>query len=218
MKTAIVLGATGLTGSLLLNKLIKDNNYKTIKVFTRRSTGNQSPKIKEFIVDLLLLDQFTTDFIADEVFCCIGTTAKKTKDKAVYKSIDYGIPASAAKLAKANGVEVFTVVSAMGANSKSNVFYNKTKGEMEASVLEQKIKHTYILRPSLIKGNRQESRLGEDIGNFIANFMNPLLIGRFKKYRSIKAEIIATAMKNIVKLKPETSIILSHKIIEFSEL
>ena len=218
MKTAIVLGATGLTGSLLLNKLVKDDNYKTIKVFTRRSTGNKSPKVKEFIIDLLLLDQFTADFIADEVFCCIGTTAKKTKDKAVYKSIDYGIPTSAAKLAKANGVEVFTVVSAMGANSKSNVFYNKTKGEMEASVLEQKIKHTYILRPSLIKGNRQESRLGEDIGNFIANFMNPFLIGRFKKYRSIKGETIATAMKNIVKLKPKKSIILSDNIIEFSKL
>ncbi|WP_028889718.1 NAD(P)H-binding protein [Tenacibaculum ovolyticum] len=218
MKTAIVLGATGLTGSLLLNKLLKDDNYKTIKVFTRRSTGNKSPKIKEFIVDLLLLDQFTTDFIADEVFCCIGTTAKKTKDKAIYKLIDYGIPVTAAKLAKANGIEIFTVVSAMGANLKSNVFYNKTKGEMEASVLEQKIKHTFILRPSLIKGNRQESRLGEDIGNFIANFINPFLIGGFKKYRSIKGETIATAMINIVKLKPAESIILSNKIIEFSEL
>ena len=151
-------------------------------------------------------------------FVVLVLLQKKTKDKAVYKSIDYGIPVTAAILAKMNGIEVFTIVSAMGANSKSNVFYNKIKGEMEASVLEQKIKYTFILRPSLIKGNQQESRLGEDIGNFLANFMNPLLIGRFKKYRSIKAKTIATAMKNIVKLKPEKSIILSHKIIEFSEL
>ncbi|PKH51102.1 nucleoside-diphosphate sugar epimerase [Tenacibaculum sp. Bg11-29] len=218
MKTAIVLGATGLTGGLLLDKLVKDDNYKIIKVFTRRTTGNKSPKVKEFIIDLLLLDQFTTDFIADEVFCCIGTTAKKTKDKTVYKSIDYGIPVTAAKLAKANGIEVFTVVSAMGANLKSSVFYNKTKGEMEASVLEQKIKHTYILRPSLIKGNRQESRLGEDIGNFIANFMNLFLIGSLRKYRSIKGETIATALKNIVVLKPAETIIFSNKIKEISKL
>lgn len=218
MKTAIVLGATGLTGGLLLDKLVKDDNYKIIKVFTRRTTGNKSPKVKEFIIDLLLLDQFTTDFIADEVFCCIGTTAKKTKDKTVYKSIDYGILVTATKLAKANGIEVFTVVSAMGANLKSSVFYNKTKGEMEASVLEQKIKHTYILRPSLIKGNRQESRLGEDIGNFIANFMNLFLIGSLRKYRSIKGETIATALKNIVVLKPAETIIFSNKIKEISKL
>lgn len=218
MKTAIILGATGLTGGLLLDKLIKDDTYKTIKVFTRRTTGKKSSKVKEFIIDLLLLNQFKTDFIADEVFCCIGTTAKKTKDKSVYKSIDYGIPVMAAKLAKANGIEVFTVVSAMGANLKSNVFYNKTKGEMEAAVLEQKIKYTYILRPSLIKGSRQESRLGEDIGNFIANLINPLLIGGLRKYRSINASTIARAMKNITNLKPQESIIFSNKIKEFSKL
>ena len=218
MKTAIVLGATGLTGGLLLDKLIKDDNYKAIKVFTRRPTGNKSPKVKEFVIDLLLLNKFATDFIADEVFCCIGTTAKKTKDKVVYRSIDYGIPITAAKLAKRNGIEVFTVISAMGANVESNVFYNKTKGEMEALVLEQKIKYTYILRPSLIKGNRLESRFGEDVGNFIANFINPFLIGSLRKYRSIRADTIAIAMKNIVRLKPEKSVILSNKIKKFSKL
>jgi uncharacterized protein YbjT (DUF2867 family) len=214
MKTAIILGATGLTGGLLLDKLINDENYETIKVFGRKSTGKTSSKVKEFIGDLLVLNQSKADFIADEVFCCIGTTSKKTKDKSVYKSIDYGIPVTAAKLAKANGIETFIVVSAMGANKNSSVFYNKTKGEMEESVLYQEIKYTYILRPSLIKGDRNENRFGEDIGNFIAGFMNPFLIGGLKKYRSIKAETIAETMRNVAKLKPKKSLIFSDKIKE----
>jgi hypothetical protein len=85
---------------------------------------------------------------------------------------------------------------------------------MEESVLEQEIKYTYILRPSLIKGNRKENRLGEDIGNFIANLINPFLIGGLKKNRNIKAETIAEAMRNIAKLKPKKSIIFSDKIKE----
>ncbi len=127
MKTAIILGATGLTGGLLLDKLINDDNYQRIKVFSRKSTGKTSSKVKEFIGDLLLLNKFKADFIADEVFCCIGTTSKKTKDKSVYKSIDYGIPVTAAELAKANGIETFIVVSAMGANKNSSVFIIKPK-------------------------------------------------------------------------------------------
>ena len=150
-KTAIILGATGLTGGLLLEKLIDDPNYKTIKIFTRRSTNNTSPKIKEYVIDLLALENYKADFTADEVFCCIGTTSSKTKDKSIYKKIDFGIPATAAKLAKENHIETFVVISAMGANKNSRVFYNKTKGEMEQAVLNQQIKHTYILRPSLNK-------------------------------------------------------------------
>ena len=87
-KTAIIIGATGLTGGLLLNKLIADDRYDTIKLFSRSSVNNNSKKIKEFIIDLLELQNHKNDFIADEVFCCIGTTKAKTKDKSVYKTID----------------------------------------------------------------------------------------------------------------------------------
>tara|TARA_B100001057_G_C22454470_1_gene796361 strand:+ start:446 stop:700 length:255 start_codon:yes stop_codon:yes gene_type:complete len=82
-KTAIILGATGLTGGLLLKKLINDNRYKTIKIFSRKSVQNKSEKIEEYIVDLLKLSTYKKYFTADEVFCCIGTTTKKTKDKSI---------------------------------------------------------------------------------------------------------------------------------------
>jgi uncharacterized protein YbjT (DUF2867 family) len=198
-KTAIILGATGLTGRLLLRKLIADDSYTSIKLFSRKSSGNTAPKIKEFVGDILQLEHFKNDFTADEVFCCIGTTSAKTKDRAVYKAIDFGIPFAAAKLAKENDIPTYLVVSAMGANSKSKIFYNRTKGEMEQAVLSQKIPNTYILRPSLILGERNEKRPGESLGAVMLKLTNVFLIGRLKKYRAIEADCIAEAMINLAK-------------------
>jgi len=189
-KTAIILGATGLTGGLLLKKLINDNRYKTIKIFSRKSVQNKSEKIEEYIVDLLKLSTYKKYFTADEVFCCIGTTTKKTKDKSIYKAIDYGIPVTAARLAKDNGIQLFLVISSMGANASSTFFYNKTKGEMERDVLRQKIKHTYILRPSLIGGYRNEFRFGESIVKLVMKVLHPFFLGNLKKYRMIDPEKI----------------------------
>ena len=112
-KTAIILGASGLTGGLLLEKLIVDDRYESIKLFSRSSIKGLPNKVKQYIGDLLELAQFKNDFTGDEVYCCIGTTAKKTPDKSLYRNIDYGIPVAAAKLAKANGINTFLVISAM---------------------------------------------------------------------------------------------------------
>lgn len=212
-KTAIVLGVTGLTGQFVLNKLITDERYETIKLFSRKKTTNLSPKIIEYVGNLLELETFKNDFTGDEVYCCIGTTAKKTSDKVLYKKIDFGIPVEAAKLAKTNTIETYLVVSSMGANPKSNIFYNRTKGEMEQGILNEKIKNTYILRPSIINGKRNENRSLEKLGLAIFKIMQPLFIGNFKKYRIIDAEKIAQAMLNLANLKPKNmQIIPSDKI------
>lgn len=211
-KTAIILGATGLTGSLLLQKLLADDNYAKIKLFSRRLSEIKHPKIEEFIGDILNLEQFKTDFTADEVFCCIGTTKAKTKDTDKYIAIDYGIPYNAAQLAKENGIKFFAVISAMGANADSSIFYNRTKGEMENAVLSQKIERTYILRPSLIRGNRKEKRFGEDFANAIFSVLNFLMVGGLKKYRSIKAETISNALWQLPKMKVNKNILLSNEI------
>jgi uncharacterized protein YbjT (DUF2867 family) len=213
-KTAIILGASGLTGKLLLNQLLKDDAYEKVKIFTRRALGLKHPKLVEYVVDLLKLYQHKNDFTADEVFCCIGTTANKTKDKAVYKKIDFGIPVDAAKLCKANKIETFVVISALGANADSKVFYNRTKGEMEQSVLRQKIMNTYLLRPSLIDGRRSKRRLGEKFASIVIKIFHPFLIGNLKKYRVIEAEKIASCMHVLAQSKPNYTIIESDKIQE----
>ncbi len=195
-KTAIILGATGLTGSILLDFLLNDDGYEKIRLFSRSSVGISNPKLEEHLIDLFELENHKELFQADEVFCCIGTTKSKTPDNRVYKKIDYGIPFAAAKLSKENNINTFIVISAMGANPESKVFYNKTKGEMERDVLKQKIPNTYILQPGLIGGERGEKRLGESIAKFFFKILNPIIP---KDYRSISPETIAKAMVILAK-------------------
>lgn len=217
-KTAIILGASGLTGSLVLENLLTDSRYDTIKLFSRKGLQIKHPKVVEKVGNLLELESFISDFTGDEVYCCIGTTTKKTPDKNLYRSIDFGIPVNAAKLAKQNKAPAFLVVSAMGANSKSSIFYNKTKGEMEDAVIAEKIPYTYVLRPSFIGGDRKENRFFERIGLVIFNIIQPLFLGKFKKYRIIEAESIAQAMIKLANTKPENKqIILSDAIQEIAD-
>ena len=218
-KTAILIGATGLTGSILLEKLIKDERYKTIKLFSRKKIDGLPAKVEQFIGDILNLESFKSDFIADEVFCCIGTTAKKTPNKTAYKQIDYGIPVTAAGLAKANNINTYIVVSALGANAKSSIFYNKTKGEMERDVLKLDIKNTYILQPSIIGGARKETRIGEKIGLTVFKLLQPLFIGKLKKYQLIEAETIALAMVKLANSNAsKENRITSNKIKEIAKI
>ena len=193
-KTAIIIGATGLTGGLLLQGLLEDNRYQKIKLFSRKSCNIKHPKIEEYLVDLFELEKQQHLFIADEVFCCIGTTKAKTPNEEQYLKIDYAIPAALARLCRKMGIPTFLVISALGANKKSKIFYNRTKGRMEEEILRNTIKNTYILQPSLIGGSRNEKRLGEKIAKLFMSVLNPFLIGSFKKYRSIHPKTIVNAM------------------------
>ncbi len=193
-KTAIVLGGTGLTGSLLLQVLLNDDRYEKVKLFSRTSIGFIHSKLEEHVIDVLKLSNYADEFSGNEVFCCIGTTKVKTPSKELYKKIDHGIPVMAAELAKTNGVQTFIVISALGSNSKSAVFYNRVKGKMEEEVIGAQIKKTYILCPSLIGGQRNEKRMGERLFKIVMKAFNPFLIGPFEKYRSIHPSTIAKAM------------------------
>lgn len=196
LKTAIVLGATGLTGGLLVRKLVADANFEKVILFSRKALAFKHPKIEEHIVDVLDLTAQDAKFKADMVFCCIGTTKAKTPDLDQYLEIDYGIPLQAARLAKKNNIPKFLVVSAMGANPKSRVFYNRVKGQMEQDLLQLELSETYIFRPSLITGNREEKRIGESFANVLMRIINPLIPSA---YKSISADYIAKAMLIVSK-------------------
>ena len=193
-KTAIILGATGLTGGILLQLLLHDERYKNIKVFTRKPLEISHPKLLEFKCDLLKLSEQEQHFTADQVFCCIGSTKAKTPNEETYKAIDYGIPVAAASLCEKNNIPSFLVVSAMGADPNSSIFYNKIKGEMEAAVLKFGLPKTHILQPSLIGGDRNESRPGEYFFKQFMNVFNSVMLGSLKKYRTIAPESIAKTM------------------------
>ncbi|MBT8301026.1 MAG: NAD(P)H-binding protein [Maribacter sp.] len=193
-KTAILLGATGLTGNLVLQLLLKDSRYEKIKLFSRSSSGIVNPKIEEHLGDIVNLDVFKNDFNGDEVFCCIGTTKAKTRDKELYKKIDFGIPVKTAELCKENKINTLIIISALGANSKSTIFYNRTKGEMEEAVISFHIPKTHILQPSLISGKREEKRIGELIFKQLMKVANLVMAGPLRKYKSIHPKDIAKTM------------------------
>jgi len=211
-KTAILLGASGLTGSVLLQKLIDDDRYDTIKLFSRSKINGLPKKVKQYVGNLLTIETFKTQFTGDEVFCCIGTTSKKTPDKLQYKAIDYGIPVAAATLAKANSIDTFSVISSVGANPKSSIFYNKIKGEMERDVLEQNIQHTYILQPSIIDGHRSEYRFGEKLGLLVFKTIQPFFVGGLRPYKVTKATHIADTLIKVANTKPKETILKSSDI------
>ena len=216
-KTAIILGASGLTGSILLELLLQDDQYSCVKIFSRKSIEKKHPKIKEFVGDLLQLENFANDFSGDVCFCCIGTTAKKTPDKEMYRKIDFGIPVAAAKLCAKNKIPTYMVISALGADAKSSIFYTRTKGEMEEAVLQENIPNTYLLEPSIIFGDRKESRIGEKIAIVLTKLFGFLLVGKLRKYKGIEAENIAKAMFYLAKNETDVIRITSDKIAEIAK-
>ena len=206
---AILLGSTGLVGHFLLTELLNDSDYTEIELYSRRTLGMQSPKVKERLGDLLSDDFWPVRLEADAVFVCIGTTKAKTSNTETYRAIDFGIPVKAAEVAKKGNVKHFSVVSSLGADAQSKNFYLKTKGEMEEAIRDLNLKQSYFLRPSMIMGPRQEKRLGESIGKVIMNGL-PFLIP--EKYKGVEAADIAKAMWALSKGQKAETIIESKNI------
>lgn len=198
-KTAIILGATGLTGGLLTELLLEDPEFSKIKILTRRPTQFEHPKVEEIICDLLDLDTFKEQFTGNVVFCCIGTTKAKTPDQEKYHAIDYGIPVNTAQLAEEHDIPTFIVISSAGTSAKSRLFYVRTKGEMERDVLKLNIKNTFIMKPAFINGRPDDDRKGESTLKGFMKVMDFFMVGPLKKWKSTQASDIAKAMAQLAK-------------------
>lgn len=194
MKTALLVGATGLVGGFVLEKLLNDDYFSQVIVLSRKHIGKQHPKLREEIINFDALQKHTSVIKADIIFCCLGTTIKKAGSQAAFRKVDYEYPFRIAQIAKENGATSYLIISAMGSNKSSFIFYNRVKGEVEDAIAKLNYNTFHILQPSLISGDRQEKRTGEDVANKLFPVLNPLLIGSLSKYKSIKAEQIAKAM------------------------
>jgi len=208
--TATLIGATGLIGNYLLEELLNDPFYDTVRILIRRPMDKTHPKLEKKIVDFNDGDSLLVALSnSDVVFCTIGTTQKKVKgDKEAYRKIDYDITVNAARFSKMTGCEKFILVSSVGANSKSNSFYLKLKGEVEEAVKETGLKTIHIMRPSMLLGERKEARLGESIGKVI---MAPLSFLFPAKYKPIHAKDVAKAMLAVSKKNEEGYFVYENK-------
>ena len=192
-RTAIIVGATGFTGQFLVKHLCESEEYAAVSVIARRKISYTHPKLDVKIRDFDKLEENDLD-IADDLFCCLGTTMKKAKTKENFEKVDLEYPLRIASLAKNRGIPNFLVISAVGSNIKSPFFYSRVKGKMEEQLIELNIPHLSIFRPSLITGDRGEFRLAERLSEFFFRLLNPILVGPFKKMRSIEGKQLAYAM------------------------
>ncbi len=192
MKTALVTGATGLIGSILVEQLITDPTYTHIRILTRHSTRLSHPKVEEQVIDFDKLSSYSDLFRANDVFCCLGTTLQRAGSPEARRKVDHDLVVAIAQAAEGKA-EQFIVVSSVGADAQAKNAYLRDKGQMEAAVSAMKFKAVILMQPSFFYGNRKENRIGERIGIALARLVNPLL----GKYKAIPAEKIARAMRVI---------------------
>jgi uncharacterized protein YbjT (DUF2867 family) len=192
-RTATLIGATGLIGGELLKLLLDDNYYSTVKILIRRPVDWSHPKLKKELIDFNDNDSFLMAIDnSDAVFCTVGTTQKKVKgDKLAYRKVDYDIPVKSARFCKMTGCKIFVLVSSVGANSKSGNFYIKLKGEVEDEIKAMGIDTVHIMRPSMLLGNRNESRPMEKLGQVMMKTFAFLIPAKFK---AVEATKVAKAM------------------------
>ncbi len=194
MKKAVLFGATGFIGSFLLELLLSSPEYENVVVVVRKGSVKTHPKLKIVIGDFSSLPSLKDQLIADDVFISVGTTKKKVPHQNDYYKIDHDYPVLAASLAKECGAQSVFLVTAVGANSASEIFYIRTKGELERDILALNFKSTHIFRPSMLMGNRTEERSMEQIYIKIFSAINPLLFYKLNIYKGIDGRDVAKAM------------------------
>jgi uncharacterized protein YbjT (DUF2867 family) len=193
---AVIVGASGLIGSYLLELLLDSPQYDEILALVRKELPVHHKKLVQLVIDFEKLDDHANSITGKAIFCCLGSTKKKTPDLNLYRKIDHDYPVKLAQIAKHNGIKQYHLVSALGADSKSSNFYTKMKGETEDDIQKVGLDCLQIYRPSLLTGNRKESRPMERFATALMKVVDPLLRGGLKKYRSIPAQTVASAMYN----------------------
>jgi len=194
MKTALVAGSTGLIGSQLLQLLLNSDCYAKVIALTRQDLPLLHPKLVQVKVDFGKLGEYNDELKADDVFCCLGTTMAKAGSKENFNQVDFYFPLLLAKTSYSRGGRQFLIVSALGADTDSSIYYNRVKGEMEEAVSQVGFETLHIFRPSLLLGPRTEKRSGEDAAKFFYKFFGFLIP---KKYKAIDALKVARAMLHV---------------------
>lgn len=195
MPTVFIAGASGLVGRSLLDQLLDAPEYDRVVSLGRRQLEDVAhAKLQQMVVDFSALDGAVTGQPCDDAFCCLGTTIRRAGSREAFRAVDHAAVLAFAWAARRQGARRFFVVTALGADPESRVFYNRVKGETEVALEVLGFETLAIFRPSLLLGNRRELRLGERMLTPVFWLAEPLLLGRLRKYRAIRADVVARAM------------------------
>lgn len=192
-RTALLAGSTGLIGNQLLQLLLHDVAYDKVIALSRKPLEGTHPKLENIVLEADQLRQHAT-LKADDVFCCLGTTIKQAKTKEAFRKVDFDYPLELAKTLYANGAKQFLLVSALGSDKNSSIFYNRVKGEVEAAIASVGFVTFHIFKPSLLIGPRKEQRAGEDAAKVFYKIFGFLIPQKYKGIESIKVARAMLAM------------------------
>jgi uncharacterized protein YbjT (DUF2867 family) len=214
VKTALIAGATGLVGRYCLARLLDEPAYGRVIALVRRPLPQTDTKLEQQVVDFDRLGLAGTEFpAADDVFCCLGTTMKTAGSEAAFRQVDFVYVVSLASQALGRGAKQFLLVSSLGANPKSPIFYSRVKGETEAAIAALPFEGRQIFRPSILLGERAEIRTGERAGIAVMRGISFAMLGPLRKYRPIAAATVARAMVRVALQAPRgVNIYQSHAI------
>lgn len=191
--SVLLVGATGLVGRECLRLLLADAGFGRIVVVTRRplSPDVRSPKLETHVVDFDHLNEYDELFTVDAIICTLGTTIRQAGSRTRFRTVDYEYPLAFARLGRRHSCEHFLVVSALGANPRARVFYNRVKGELEEALRGLGYPRLTIVRPSLLLGPRVQLRLGEEVAKRVTRWLGPLVPRAFKP---VEARAVAGAL------------------------
>lgn len=194
MKTALILGATGLTGEECLKELLASPNYEKVVAVTRKPLEIANEKFQNVVVDFEKLDDYKNKIKADDVYSALGTTIGKAGSQKEFRRVDFEVPKQIAEIALWNGAKKFILVSSLGADSTSGIFYSKVKGELEDELRKMGYETVIIFRPSILLGDRKENRAGEKMGRWFAEKFSFVFSGPLKKYAGTPVSVLGKKM------------------------
>ncbi len=197
-KTALIVGASGLVGRYCLDELLASDRYDQVLAVVRRPLERTHAKLEQLQLDFDRLEDSGSRLRADHVFCCLGTTMRKAGSHDAFRKVDYEYPLRLARVTRQAGASQFALVSSWGAHPRAKVFYSRVKGGVENAISDLAFPGLIIVRPSVLLGQRRESRPGETIGKLVLTALAPLLRGPVRRLRPIEARTVARAMVEMV--------------------
>lgn len=196
MRTAILAGTTGLIGAQVLALLLEDTAYDRVVALSRKPLLISHPKLTNLVLSLDDLGQYASEIGGDDVFCCLGTTMRQAGSKEAFQKVDFDYPLLLARVTKDQGAGKFLLVTALGANARSSIFYNRVKGEVQEAIVKIGFDAFHIFQPSMLVGNRTEVRTGEKVAQQVMKYAGFLIP---RKYKAIESAKVARAMVAIAK-------------------